>query len=102
MRKCLPRKKIMQILIRPIITEKSLIGVQDGRYVFEVAKKANQHQIAEEIKKMYKVNPVKVNTIIVKGEKRLVRGKYPAKIKDYKKAIVTLKKGQKISGFEEK
>ncbi|MBM2820789.1 MAG: ribosomal protein large subunit ribosomal protein [Candidatus Berkelbacteria bacterium] len=92
----------MQILIRPIITEKSLIGVRDGRYVFEVAKKANQPQIAQEIKKIYKVDVVKVNIINVKGEKKLIRQKYTAKIKGIKKAIVTLKKGQKIPGFEEK
>ena len=92
----------MRILIKPVITEKSMTDVSLGRYVFMVAKSANKPEIAKAIYDLYKVKPVKINIITKKGEEKLIRGRYPAKTKSTKKAIVTLKKGQKIPGFEEK
>lgn len=92
----------MRVLISPLITEKSISRVADGRYSFKVAAKANKPLIAEAINHLYKVNVVKVNIIRMKDENVLIRGRYPARKKGCKKAIVTLKKGQKIPGFEEK
>lgn len=91
----------MQILISPLITEKSLSQISVGKYVFEVDKKANKATVAEAIEDLYKVNVTKVTIVNVKGKRKLIRGRYPSKQKDIKKAVVTLKKGQKISGFEE-
>ena len=92
----------MQILIKPIITEKSLAKTSSGCYVFKVAKNANKAQIASAIFDLYQVKPVKVNIIRLKAEKKLVRSRFAVAVKSWKKAIVTLKKGQKIPGFEEK
>ena len=91
----------MQILIKPIITEKSLAKTSSGCYVFKVAKNANKAQIASAIFDLYQVKPVKVNIIRLKAEKKLVRSRFAVAVKSWKKAIVTLKKGQKIPGFEE-
>jgi large subunit ribosomal protein L23 len=90
------------ILIKPVVTEKSMIGVAEGRYVFVVNTQANKAEIAQAIFNLYKVKPVKVNIIYKKAEEKMVRGRYLAKIKRVKKAIITLKKGDKIPGFEEK
>lgn len=90
------------ILNKPIITEKSMISVTAGKYVFRVSNKANKPEIAKEIFIMYKVKPVKINIINVKGESRLIKGKILSTTKSWKKAIVTLKRGDKIPGFEEK
>jgi large subunit ribosomal protein L23 len=92
----------MQILIKPILTEKSISQTGLGRYVYKVAKKANKHQIAKAIQDLYKVTVLNVNIVNVKGEEKLVRGRFKKKIPGFKKAIITLKKGQKIPGYEEK
>lgn len=92
----------MQILIKPIITEKSLAKTSSGCYVFKVAIGVNKAQIANAIFDLYNVRPVKVNIIRFKAEKKLVRGRLAVVVKPWKKAIITLKKGQKIPGFEEK
>lgn len=90
-----------QILVAPIITEKSLGGVALGRYVFEVSAKANKASIARAIEDLYKVEVTSVRVLNVKGKTKLVRGRYKSKTKDWKKAVITLKKGQKIPGFED-
>jgi len=89
------------ILKRPIITEKTLILAQDSRFTFEVDLKASKHQIAELVAKQFKVDVVKVSTITTNGkEKRFGSKRKPTKLSDTKKAIVTLKKGQKIDYFD--
>lgn len=88
------------ILIKPIISEKSIAATEINKYLFSVAKSSNKHTIKDSVEENYKVNVIKVNIMTVKPEEKIVKGKYKAKIKGWKKAIVTLKKGQKISGFE--
>lgn len=83
---------IIKTLIR---TEKSTVVEPKGKYLFLVAKEANKIQIKKAIKDIYKVDAASVNTFISCGKFRRVRhqlGKTP----DLKKAIVTLKAGQKI------
>lgn len=92
----------MIILLKPVLTEKSMAQVAAGKYIFEVLKSANSHEIAQAVKTMYKVEVTKVNIINVKGEKKLVRGRFVSQTSPTKKAILTLKKGQKIPDFEEK
>ena len=89
----------MQILISPIITEKSLEKTEKGYYTFMVAPKANKATIAKAVKDLYGVDVIAVNVMRIKGEEKLIRGRFKTKTKDYKKAILTLKKGQKIAGF---
>jgi len=90
----------MEILLAPIISEKTITGVESNKYVFKVNPRVNKHQVAEEIERIFKAKPLNVNMIIVKGEERLVRGRYKIHTGSWKKAIITLKKGDKIPGFE--
>jgi len=84
-----------KILIRPIVTEKSTFLEKDRKYVFEVSSTANKIEIKKAIEKIYKIKPIKVNIIKIKG--KVVRyGKTSGRTKKWKKAIVTLKKGEKI------
>ena len=91
--------KIAQdIIIAPVITEKSMAGIADKKYTFKVAKDANKIQIAEAVEKLFKVDVAKVNTISVRGkEKRM--GRYSGYTASWKKAIVTLKADSKAIEF---
>ena len=77
------------IIIRPIVTEKSNDGLQNGKYTFEVAKKATKIQIAEAVEKLFEVKVLKVNTINMNGKQKRV-GVHIGKTSDWKKAIVTI------------
>ncbi len=89
-----------QILINPIITEKSMSETASGKYTFKVNSKTNKQEVAKAIEKTYKVDVISVNIINVSGKTRRFRFKQVGRTADWKKAIVQLKKGQKISGFE--
>ncbi len=90
------------ILKRPIITEKSLILASNGKYTFEVNKSASKHAIKEVIQTQFKVTVVDIKTSVIKGkERRFGRLRKTTKLSDSKKAIVILKKGDKISLFED-
>ena len=78
-----------EIIVRPVVTEKSNDELQLGKYTFEVNKKATKVQIAKAVEKLFEVKVLNVNTMIVKGKTKRVRyqeGKTP----DWKKAIVTI------------
>ena len=78
-----------EIIIAPIVTEKSSMNMQEGKYTFEVNKKATKIQIANAVEKLFEVKVLKVNTISVKGkEKRM--GAHSGMTPDWKKAIVTI------------
>ena len=79
----------------PIITEKATILSDQNKTVFKVHNKANKKTIKKSIEKIFKVNVIKINTINLKGKTKLVRNKKTFK-PGYKKAIITLKKGQSI------
>ena len=86
------------ILIRPLITEKTTELMAEGKYVFVVDKNANKIEIAKAVKEVFDVKVDKVNTIRVKGKtKRL--GRTSGKRPDYKKAIVKLVAGETIEFF---
>ena len=86
------------VLVRPIITEKSMTGTNIGRYTFAVAKAATKQEIAEAVAASFKVDVIAVNTLTVKGKVRKV-GKRFAKQSDWKKAVVTLAEGQRIERY---
>ena len=78
-----------QVIIKPIITERSSMDLQEGKYTFKVNKKATKVEIAKAVEKLFEVKVLNVNTMIVKGKTKRVRyqeGKTP----DWKKAIVTI------------
>lgn len=77
------------IIIKPIITEKSNDGLQMGKYTFKVNKKATKVDIARAVEKLFVVKVLKVNTLIVKGKEKKV-GVHVGKTSDWKKAIVTI------------
>ena len=77
------------IIIKPIITEKSNDGLQSGKYTFKVNKKATKVEIAKAVEKLFEVKVLKVNTISVKGKEKRV-GAHKGFTPDWKKAIVTI------------
>ncbi len=77
------------IIIAPVITEKSNDGMQEGKYTFEVNKKATKVDIANAVEKLFEVKVLKVNTVTVKGKMKRM-GRYEGKTSDWKKAIVTI------------
>ena len=93
-----------EIIVRPLLTEKSYSGIQNKTYTFVVNKNANKIQIAKAVEEMFKVEVKKVNTIMVKGHKKsqnTKQGRTVGKTSDYKKAIVTLtEKSKPIAFFE--
>ena len=78
-----------EIIIRPIVTEKSSDGLQDGKYTFEVSKKATKVDIAKAVEKLFEVKVLKVNTITVRGKEKRV-GVHTGRTSEWKKAIVTI------------
>ncbi|MBQ5798620.1 MAG: 50S ribosomal protein L23 [Clostridia bacterium] len=86
------------VIIAPIITEKSMMGIADKKYTFKVAKDANKVLIAEAVENLFKVKVEKVNTISVRGQERRM-GRYSGYTSSWKKAIVTLKKDSKPIEF---
>ena len=92
--------RISNIVIKPVITEKSLQMANQGRYTFEVNKKATKGSIAKEINRIYDVNVEKVRTMILPGKKRKVFGTRKfTKGSVTKKAVVDLEEGQSIDVF---
>ena len=91
-------KAAQDIIIAPVITEKSMSGIADKKYTFKVAKDANKIEIADAVAKLFKVQVAKVNTVNVRGkEKRM--GRYSGYTASWKKAIVTLKSDSKPIEF---
>ena len=78
-----------EIIVRPIVTEKSNDGLQEGKYTFEVNKKATKVEIAKAVEKLFNVKVLKVNTMTVKGKQKRV-GVHVGRTSDWKKAIVTI------------
>lgn len=87
------------ILIRPLVTEKSTALMQEGKYTFVVAKGANKIEIGAAVEEIFKVKVAKVNTVRVLGKVKRM-GRTQGKRSDYKKAIVKLAPGESIEFFE--
>jgi len=93
-------KILYSIVKRPIITEKVMIQREDRNIVvFEVDKDSNKNQIKEAVEKLFKVSVIDVRTLVVRG-KKVRRGFSQGKKKNWKKAIIELKKGDRIDYFE--
>ena len=82
-------------IISPNVTEKSTSLSEFNKVVFKVRKNANKESIKKSIEKIFKVNVVKINTVNIREKVKMVRNKKAYK-SGYKKAIITLKKGQSI------
>ena len=90
---------LYEVLRRPLITEKNVTLQAQGKYAFEVAKAANKPQIKQAVEKVFKVRVTAVNVMIVPGRERSL-GRRQVLDRPWKKAIVTLKPGDKIEIFE--
>lgn len=87
------------LLIRPVITEKTSVMMQDNKYTFKVPLTANKTEIRQAVEKIFNVKVEKVNTVRVLGKAKRM-GRYVGKRSDYKKAIVKLAEGNTIQIFE--
>jgi len=92
-------KDYRDIIIKPVVTEKSMDLLADNKYTFIVDKKANKTEIKGAIEHIFKVEVDKVYTMNIKGKPKRM-GRFEGKRPDRKKAIVALKAGQKIRLFE--
>lgn len=88
-----------KILTRPLVTEKGSLLNLANKYIFEVAKGANKIEIAKAVKEVYGIKPIDINIINYEG-KKAGRGKITGKRKNWKKAIITLPKGESIKVYE--
>ena len=91
-------KSMYDVIIKPIISEKSMTGLEDKKYTFEVATDANKIEIAKAVEEIFKVKVAKVSTVTVKGKPKRV-GMHMGTTAKRKKAIVTLTKDSKTIGF---
>ena len=90
---------LYEVLRRPIITEKNTTLQAQGKYAFEVAEGANKHQIKQAVEKAFKVKVTTVNVTTVSGKTKRV-GRQLVLTRPWKKAVVTLRQGDKIEFFE--
>ena len=86
---------LFDTIVSPAVTEKATSLSEFNKMVFKVHKGASKKSIKKSIEKIFKVNVIKINTINLRGKTKLVKGKKSSR-PGYKKAIVTLKKGQSI------
>ena len=87
------------IIIKPVVTEKSIGLMENNKYVFKVALSANKIEIKKAVEEIFKVKVVDVNTVRVKGKENRM-GRSVGRTSDYKKAIVQLAEGDSIEIFE--
>lgn len=90
---------LYEVLRRPLVTEKNTVLQAQNKYAFEVAREASKHQIEQAVEKAFKVKVIAVNVMTVPGKTRRV-GRRQVLTSSWKKAVVTLKPGDKIELFE--
>lgn len=92
-------KAARDIIVKPIVTEKSVALMEENKYVFKVSLSANKIEIKNAIEEIFKVKVSDVTTMRVSGKKKRM-GRYEGKTSDWKKAIVKLVDGDHIEIFE--
>lgn len=93
----------MQVLKKPILTEKAALMQDDGVYTFEVDRNANKYQIKKAVEDMYNVQVATVNTMVMPGKPKsryTKSGVLSGQTKPYKKALVKLVEGEFIDLYE--
>ena len=90
---------LYEVLRRPLVTEKNTTLIALNKYAFEVAGEATKYQIEQAVEKAFKVKVTAVNVMTVPGKTRRV-GRRQVQTQSWKKAVVTLKAGDKIELFE--
>lgn len=92
---------VYQVLVRPILTEKTDYQRDANQYVFEVDRAANKHQIKEAVEKIFDVQVAAVNTMVIKPKRRRMGRRYIVTHHAWKRAVVTLAPGERIQEFFE-
>ena len=92
-------KLAREIIIKPVVTEKSVDLMQENKYCFKVAKDANKIEIKNAIEEIFKVTVVNVSTVNVHGKMKRM-GRTQGMTASWKKAVVTLREGDSIEVFE--
>ena len=92
-------RKAYDVLVRPLVSEKSMLLMGENKYSFEVAKDANKIDIKRAVEEQFDVTVLNVTTRNIRGKVKR-QGRYEGTRPDKKKAIVTLKDGDKIQVFE--
>ena len=93
-------KTLYETIVGPLLTEKgTMLKEKDNKVLFRVAKKANKIEIKKAVEEIFKVKVDSVTTMICKGKTKRM-GRYEGKRPDWKKAIVTLKEGEKLDFIE--
>ena len=93
-------KAPQDIILKPVISEKSMDELQTGKYTFKVAKDANKSEIKKAVEQLFGVKVAKVNTLNCNGKEKRV-GRFIGKTSDWKKAIITLTEDSKAIEFFE-
>jgi len=88
-----------EVLLKPVVTEKSTSLLAQNKYTFIVDRNANKIEISHAVEHMFKVHVTGIRTMVVKGKFKR-RGRYEGYTSDKKKAIVTLRSGERIAIFE--
>lgn len=88
-----------QIIIEPVLTEKSNELRESGQYIFRVDPRANKVQIKDAVRRLFGVHPVRCNVVTVKGKPKRARF-HRGYTANWKKATVTLAEGERIAAFE--
>jgi large subunit ribosomal protein L23 len=92
-----------EVVIRPVISEKSMDETQRGKYTFRVHSEANKLQVKQAVEELFKVDVVEVNVLTTKAKEKIRnrrRGRTTGWTSPWKKAVVTVAAGQKIEFFE--
>lgn len=90
---------LYEVLRRPLVTEKATLLQESGKYVFEVAREANKMQIKDAVERAFKVKVAGVNVMTMHGKTRRM-GSREVTGSSWKKAVVTLEPGYKVTLFE--
>jgi large subunit ribosomal protein L23 len=93
------KKMPQDVIIRPVITEKSSRLMEQNKYTFEVHPKANKIMVRDAVSELFKVKIVKVSTIYVRPKPKRM-GAFLGKSRSWKKAVVTVAAGERIEFFE--
>ncbi len=89
-----------QVIIAPVLTEKANGLREQGKYVFRVDPRANKIMVKDAVRDLFNVHPTECRIVTVKSKPKRLRYRVPGRTAQWKKAIVTLKKGETIAVFE--
>ncbi|HAZ62517.1 MAG TPA: 50S ribosomal protein L23 [Armatimonadetes bacterium] len=88
------------VILRPVVSEKSFELARDYRYTFEVSPRANKVQIRHAVEELFGVHVISVNTMWVRGKSRRLGRMSPGRTPSWKKAVVTTREGEHIAAFD--